>query len=130
MSAKTPSISALTSAYGPTVGLREIEEIQDNPLLKNYYLLPASKAELHRRNGDTTAAKKSLKPWKQPLMWPPQNFPRSRRKKCLVAMLYLPMKMSSHLCGRKGESALNFRMSPPTNRFWIQRELPLGRLVR
>ena len=48
---------ALAMVDGPAASLSLIESIQDHPLLKRYYLLPATRGELHRRLGETAAAR-------------------------------------------------------------------------
>ncbi|MCI0413899.1 sigma-70 family RNA polymerase sigma factor [bacterium] len=48
---------AILMLNGPEAGLRELEKIQDNPLLKEYHLLPAAFAEMYARLGETEKAR-------------------------------------------------------------------------
>jgi RNA polymerase sigma-70 factor (ECF subfamily) len=42
---------ALAMAHGPKAGLDALDELKDNPALKNYYLFPAARADLLLRLG-------------------------------------------------------------------------------
>ena len=48
---------ALAMVDGPAAGLSLIDTIQDHPSLKRYYLLPATRGELHRRLSETAQAR-------------------------------------------------------------------------
>lgn len=48
---------AIAMVLGPEVGLEEAETLSKSDLLKKYYLLPATKAELYRRLGDMPRAR-------------------------------------------------------------------------
>lgn len=48
---------ALAMVDGPAAGLSLIDTIQDHPSLKRYYLLPATRGELHRRLGQGAQAR-------------------------------------------------------------------------
>ncbi|PWT95250.1 MAG: hypothetical protein C5B52_18200 [Bacteroidetes bacterium] len=49
---------AISELHGAESGIREIENIRDLPLLKNYYLLPATLGELCQRMNDNEQARK------------------------------------------------------------------------
>lgn len=48
---------AVAMIEGPTRGLEEVEQLKDQTILKNYYLLPATIAELYRRQEKWSEAK-------------------------------------------------------------------------
>lgn len=49
---------ALAMIDGPEAGLKELDELRELPSMQNYYLLPATYAEFHRRLGNQKEAEK------------------------------------------------------------------------
>ncbi|MCI0617479.1 RNA polymerase sigma factor [bacterium] len=49
---------AVAMTIGPKAGLKELDELRELPSMQNYYLLPATYAEFHRRLGNQTEAAK------------------------------------------------------------------------
>jgi RNA polymerase sigma-70 factor (ECF subfamily) len=49
---------ALAMTDGPEAGLKELDELRELPSMQNYYLLPATYAEFHRRLGNQREAEK------------------------------------------------------------------------
>jgi RNA polymerase sigma-70 factor (ECF subfamily) len=51
---------ALAKAQGPAPALRQLKALQDDPLLAEYFLLPATRAQLHWQQGEHDAAAAEL----------------------------------------------------------------------
>ena len=49
---------AVAMINGPAAGLKELDELRELPSMQNYYLLPATYAEFHRRLGNQQQAEK------------------------------------------------------------------------